>query len=312
MQQNQRKWAQRLWACAPRSKAISQSAPQPIAQLNFYIRQKRLPTQVSSDKLSPPTTRVLITSRPVTEAIHSQFCRLQSNKSNRITVKPSLYQTMDPQQQQQSSTTATAMDLNSNSSSKQPAPSQQPQLTPFSIDYILSLAFNHQRWLNANESTQQQLSSLAATSSIKAEQSVHTNQISIVDTSSDNSNQSNHTATISTNHLQLKQQDQQQQSQSQQQQHQRNHNRKKKTRTVFTRNQVMRLESMFEAKKYLSSSDRAQLAKSLNLSETQVKIWFQNRRNKFKRYLSAVQMFYNHTFASSQSINHLVGVNNTL
>ncbi|KAL7668275.1 hypothetical protein ACOME3_008983 [Neoechinorhynchus agilis] len=59
--------------------------------------------------------------------------------------------------------------------------------------------------------------------------------------------------------------------------------RRKKTRTVFSRSQVFQLESMFEVKQYLSSSERTMLATSLRLSETQVKIWFQNRRNKFKR-----------------------------
>lgn len=53
--------------------------------------------------------------------------------------------------------------------------------------------------------------------------------------------------------------------------------RKKKTRTVFTRAQVFQLESTFDMKRYLSSSERAGLASSLQLSETQVKIWFQNR-----------------------------------
>ncbi|CAH1784654.1 unnamed protein product [Owenia fusiformis] len=59
--------------------------------------------------------------------------------------------------------------------------------------------------------------------------------------------------------------------------------RKKKARTTFTGRQIFELEKQFEAKKYLSSSERAEMATLLNVTETQVKIWFQNRRTKWKK-----------------------------
>ncbi|VUZ49446.1 unnamed protein product [Hymenolepis diminuta] len=59
----------------------------------------------------------------------------------------------------------------------------------------------------------------------------------------------------------------------------------KKTRTVFSRAQVIALEGAFESKRYLSSGERTSLAKFLKLTDTQVKIWFQNRRNKWKRQI---------------------------
>lgn len=78
--------------------------------------------------------------------------------------------------------------------------------------------------------------------------------------------------------------------------------RKKKTRTVFSRSQVFRLESTFDMKRYLSSSERAGLAASLHLTETQVKIWFQNRRNKWKRQLAAELEAANVSHAAAQRI----------
>ena len=78
--------------------------------------------------------------------------------------------------------------------------------------------------------------------------------------------------------------------------------RKKKTRTVFTRSQVFQLESTFDIKRYLSSSERAGLASSLHLTETQVKIWFQNRRNKWKRQLTAELEAANMAHAAAQRI----------
>ncbi|KAH9362119.1 hypothetical protein HPB48_002097 [Haemaphysalis longicornis] len=45
--------------------------------------------------------------------------------------------------------------------------------------------------------------------------------------------------------------------------------RKKKARTTFTGQQIFELERQFENKKYLSSSERAEMAKLLNVTETQ-------------------------------------------
>jgi len=57
----------------------------------------------------------------------------------------------------------------------------------------------------------------------------------------------------------------------------------KRIRTAFSPNQLLKLEQAFEKNQYVVGQERKELAKSLNLSETQVKVWFQNRRTKHKR-----------------------------
>jgi len=71
--------------------------------------------------------------------------------------------------------------------------------------------------------------------------------------------------------------------------------------------QVYQLESVFDVKRYLSSSERSALAASLRLSETQVKIWFQNRRNKWKRQLATELEAANmaHAAAAAQRMSRL-------
>uniref|UniRef100_A0A8C5IET3 BarH like homeobox 1 n=1 Tax=Junco hyemalis TaxID=40217 RepID=A0A8C5IET3_JUNHY len=51
----------------------------------------------------------------------------------------------------------------------------------------------------------------------------------------------------------------------------------RKARTAFTDHQLAQLERSFERQKYLSVQDRMELAASLNLTDTQVKTWYQNR-----------------------------------
>ncbi|EDO45606.1 predicted protein, partial [Nematostella vectensis] len=57
----------------------------------------------------------------------------------------------------------------------------------------------------------------------------------------------------------------------------------KRSRTSFTPAQLDRLEDEFRVDMYVVGLKRMKLANDLNLSERQVKVWFQNRRMKYKR-----------------------------
>ncbi|KAG5852257.1 hypothetical protein ANANG_G00060490 [Anguilla anguilla] len=57
----------------------------------------------------------------------------------------------------------------------------------------------------------------------------------------------------------------------------------KRIRTAFSPSQLLRLERAFEKNHYVVGAERKQLANGLCLTETQVKVWFQNRRTKHKR-----------------------------
>ncbi|XP_058507587.1 ventral expressed homeobox [Solea solea] len=57
----------------------------------------------------------------------------------------------------------------------------------------------------------------------------------------------------------------------------------RRIRTKFTSDQISKLENIFSKHKYLGATQRRKFAEKLNLSETQVKTWFQNRRMKLKR-----------------------------
>lgn len=57
----------------------------------------------------------------------------------------------------------------------------------------------------------------------------------------------------------------------------------KKRRVLFTQSQVYELEKAFRRQRYLSAPEREELAQVLDMTPTQIKIWFQNHRYKYKK-----------------------------
>lgn len=61
----------------------------------------------------------------------------------------------------------------------------------------------------------------------------------------------------------------------------------RKPRQAYSVKQLEKLENEFKQDKYLSVSKRMELSKTLNLTEVQIKTWFQNRRTKWKKQLTS-------------------------
>lgn len=57
----------------------------------------------------------------------------------------------------------------------------------------------------------------------------------------------------------------------------------RRMRTVFSAEQLQKLEEVFSKQRYMTGSEKVLLASALRLTETQVKVWFQNRRTKWRK-----------------------------
>jgi len=59
--------------------------------------------------------------------------------------------------------------------------------------------------------------------------------------------------------------------------------RPQRGRTVFSAHQLNELENVFVIDQYISGQQRRRLSAQLGLTETQVRVWFQNRRIKWRK-----------------------------
>ena len=59
--------------------------------------------------------------------------------------------------------------------------------------------------------------------------------------------------------------------------------RKRKHPPLFSPHQIQTMEQEFAKQRHVTEDSRARLASEVNLTKTQVKIWFQNRRTKWKK-----------------------------
>ncbi|RVE53614.1 hypothetical protein evm_001755 [Chilo suppressalis] len=158
---------------------------------------------------------------------------------------------------------------------------------PFSIDSLLADKFESDKEKEEYPST----SALSSFSSSTRDSEVHCDSDDESNQSSENVDVDGSGSAEGRDYMEEKRADYQQSGSS--------ISRGKRARTAFSAQQIKSLEAEFEKNRYLSVAARGRLARQLRLTETQIKIWFQNRRTKWKRkYTNDVELLAQQYYSS--------------
>jgi len=81
--------------------------------------------------------------------------------------------------------------------------------------------------------------------------------------------------------------------------------KKKRSRTIFSSEQLKSLEQHFKKQQYIVGEERTILAGCLKLTETQIKVWFQNRRIKWRKQSQSIQQSQLITLSSNDAMHQV-------
>ncbi|XP_024286403.1 homeobox protein notochord-like [Oncorhynchus tshawytscha] len=87
----------------------------------------------------------------------------------------------------------------------------------------------------------------------------------------------------------------------------------RRIRTSYTDDQLTKLEEVFSKQRYMTGTEKMLLASVLRLTQTQVKVWFQNRRTRWRKAhgdIAGVPESHAHGETPSKETDELISVDN--